>query len=151
MIGNMASDKGFNGLSIDFSEMIRKMKSTANYIGMFNAKTQQVKESLLTPVKSNASVTVSVFPQFLGTKQFDSPMYQARPLYSLTQQGKASLPVRVTLSRSFQDDREVVTIEEATDSQGNTLPKSAIRIMMQSLVDDGKHWLDKGEFDLSLR
>ncbi len=151
MIGNMASDKGFNGLSIDFTEMIKKMKSTANYIGMLNAKTQQVKESLLTPVKSNASVTITVFPQYLGTKQFDSPMYQARPLYSLSQHGSASLPVRVTLSRSFQDDKEVVSIEEATDSQGNTLPKSTIKIMMQSLVDDGKHWLDKGEFDLSLR
>lgn len=127
------------------------MKSTANYIGLFNSKLQQVKESLLTPTRSNASAEMSVFPQFLGTKQFDSPLYQARPLYGISLTGKAVMPVRITFSRSYQDDKEIVTIEEATDSQGNTLPKSAIRIRQQSLVDDGKHWLDKGEFDLSLQ
>lgn len=151
MIGNLASDKGFNGLTLDFTEMIKSMKSTANYIGIFNAKTQQVKESMLTPQRSNASANIAVFPQYLGAKQFDSPMYQARPLYGVFLEGKGSLPVRISFSRSFMDDRETVVIEEATDAQGNTLPKSAIRITQQSLVDDGKHWLDKGEFDLSLR
>lgn len=151
MIGNLASAEGFHGLSIDFTEMIRRMKSTANYIGLYNDKTGQVKESLLTPQRSSATANVAVFPQFLGAKQFDSPMYQARPIYSINLGGNATLPVRVTITRSYHDDREEVTIEEATDSRGNTLPKSAVKIVQQSLVDDGKHWLDKGEFDLSLR
>lgn len=150
MIGNMASTDGFNGFTLDFTQMIKAMKSTANYIGLYNPKTLQVKESLLSPQRSNASVDIAVFPQYLGAKQFDSPMYQSRPIYGLFLNGRASLPVRVTLSRSYQDDREEVTIEEATDSQGNTIPRSSIRCRMQSLVDDGKHWLDKGEFDLSL-
>ncbi|MDE5811574.1 MAG: virulence factor SrfB [Muribaculaceae bacterium] len=150
MIGNLAGSTGFNGLSIDFSRMIKEMHSTANYVGFFNAKTAQVRESILTPTRSNASATIALFPAYLGTKQFDSPLYQARPIYCVNLTGKATLPVRVTFTRSFRDDREKVEIDEATDAQGNTIPKSAIEIVAQSLVDDGKHWLDKGEFDLSL-
>ena len=151
MVGYMASTTGFNGMRIDFKEMIRKMKPTANYIGFYDDKTQQVKKSLLLPDKSNASTTIGAFPVFLGCKQFDSPLYQARPLYGLYFNGKRHEPVRVTLTRSYQEDREVVEIEEITDMSGNTLPKSTIEIVQQSIVADGKHWLDKGEFELSLK
>lgn len=151
MVGYMASREGFNGMMLDFSEMIRRMKSTANYIGLYNSKTQQVKESLLTPTKSNVSTTVTVFPAFLGCKQFDSALYQGRPLYGIYSYIKNGSPIRLTIARSYQDDREVLTIEEATDMQGNSIPRSAIELRQQSLVDDGKHWLDKGEFELSLK
>ncbi|MBD5247408.1 MAG: hypothetical protein HDS54_04490 [Barnesiella sp.] len=151
MVGYMASTVGFNGLRLDFSEMIRRMKPTANYIGFYDDKTQQVKTSLLLPDKSNASTTVGSFPVFLGCKQFNSPLYQARPLYGLYFTGKKNEPVRITLTRSFREDREVVEIEEISDIQGNTLPKSTVEIVQQSIVADGKHWLDKGEFELSLK
>ncbi|MDE6317248.1 MAG: virulence factor SrfB, partial [Muribaculaceae bacterium] len=114
-------------------------------------KTQQVKKSLLLPDRSNASTTVGSFPVFLGFKQFNSPLYQERPLYGLYFSGKKHEPVRITLSRSFQEDREIVEIEEISDIQGNTLPKSTVEIVQQSIVADGKHWLDKGEFELSLK
>ncbi len=151
MVGYMASTTGFNGMRIDFKEMIRRMKPTANFIGFYDDKTQQVKKSLLLPDKSNASATIGSFPVFLGCKQFDSPLYQARPLYGLYFNGKRHEPVRITLTRSYQEDREVVEIEEITDIQGNTLPKSTVEIVQQSIVSDGKHWLDKGEFELSLK
>lgn len=151
MVGFMASREGFHGLRLDFSEMIRRMKPTANYIGLFNSQTQQIKESMLTPTRSTASTTITVFPAFFGCKQFDTPLYQARPLYGIYSHLKNNSPLRVTISRSYQDDREVLDIEEATDAQGNTIPRSAIELIAQSLVDDGKHWLDKGEFELSLR
>ena len=151
MVGYMASTIGFNGLRIDFKEMIRQMKPTSNFIGFYDASTQLVKKSLLFPDKSNASTTIGSFPVFLGCKQFDSALYQARPLYGIYFAGKNNEPVRITLTRSYQEDREVVEIEEVTDMQGNTLPKSTIEIVQQSIVADGKHWLDKGEFELSLR
>lgn len=151
MVGYMASTIGFNGMRIDFTEMIRNMKSTANFIGFYDDKTQQVKNSLLLPNKSNASTTVGSFPVFLGCKQFNSPLYQARPLYGIYFNGKKHEPVRITFTRSFQDSREIVEIEEVTDMQGNILPKSTLEIVQQSIVSDGKHWLDKGEFELSLK
>lgn len=151
MVGYMASTTGFNGLRIDFKEMIRKMKSTANFVGVYDEKTQQVNKSLLMPNKSNATTTVGAFPIFLGCKQFDSPLYQARPLYGLYFNGKKHEPLRITLTRSYQENKEVVEIEEITDMQGNVLPKSNIEIVQQSIVADGKHWLDKGEFELALK
>lgn len=152
MIGNMAAETGFRQMTIDFTEMIKSMHPTSNYFGILNPKTQQVKESLLTPIKSSASATMAVFPQYLGAKQFDSPLYQARPLYCITlEDSQPMLPVRVSLSRAIDEDTEEVIIEEASDASGNSLPRNAIRIRRQTLVDDGRHWLDTGEFDLSLR
>ena len=53
-------------------------------------------------------------------------------------------------SRSFHDNRELLTIEEVCDSEGNTLPKNSVELVPQSLVD-GKYWLDNGEFELTVR
>jgi hypothetical protein len=42
-------------------------------------------------------------------------------------------------------------LDEVTDDQGNDIPRQQIELVPQSLVDDGKYWLDKGEFELSLK
>ncbi len=150
MIGSLASGHGFNGLAMDFSRMIKTMKSTANYLGVYNPRRQQVTTSFLTPTNSAASLDIAVFPAFIGCKQFDSPIYQARPLYAIyNHSNKPSL--RVTVERNYHEDRERITIEEACDNQGNTVPKAQVELVQQSLVDDGKYWLDKGEFELSIK
>lgn len=151
IIGHLASTTGFNGLRIDFSEMVRRMKSTANYIGFYDTSALLVSEPLLTPLKSTASATIAVFPSFLGCKQFSSSQYHGRPLYGIFRADNGSEPLRLTLSRSYQEDREKVEIEEVTDTAGNSVPKSSVEIIQQSIAADGKHWLDKGEFDLSLK
>ncbi len=152
MVGFLASGAqgNFNGLVIDFSRMARDMKSTASYIGQYNPKRLQVSTSLLTPETGSATIDVHVFPFFLGCKQLDSPLYQARPLYALYNHSSRS-PLRITLARNYFEDRELVTIEEATDHEGNALPPGKVEIRQQSLVDDGSYWLDKGEFILSVK
>ena len=150
MVGHLASSMGFNGLSIDFSRMIRDMKSTARYLGSYDTSRQQVPESFLSPTKSSATVQFVVFPSFIGCKQLDSPLYQARPLYAVyNTTGNHSL--RVTLTRNYHENREELEVDEVMDDQGNTLPKSAIELVQQSISDDGKYWLDKGEFGLSVK
>lgn len=150
MVGHLASSLGFNGLSIDFSRMIKEMKSTAHYIGDYNTRRQQVPVSYLTPSKSSATVQFVVFPAFLGCKQLNSPLYQARPLYAIYNNTN-SHSLRITLSRNYHEDREALEIEEVMDEQGNTLPKSSVDLVLQSITDDGKYWLDKGEFELSVK
>lgn len=59
--------------------------------------------------------------------------------------------MRITLARNYFEDRELATIEEATDHEGNALPPGKVEIRQQSLVDDGSYWLDKGEFILSVK
>ena len=150
MVGHLASSMGFNGLSIDFSRMIKDMKSTAHYIGDYNTRRQQVPTSYLTPGKSSATVQFVVFPAFIGCKQLNSPLYQARPLYAVYNNTN-SHSLRVTITRNYHESREDLEIDEVMDEQGNTLPKSSVDIVLQSITDDGKYWLDKGEFELSVK
>lgn len=149
MVGYMASHTGLRGLGIDFSKMIRRMKSTANYIGEYNTQRRQVQTAVLTPQKSTATLNIAVFPAFIGCRQLDSPIYQARPLYAIYNNSNRH-SLRVTLSRSFHDNRELLAIEEVCDSEGNTLPKNSVELVPQSLVE-GRHWLDNGEFELTVR
>ena len=129
--------------------MIKKMGSTANYIGVYNTRRQQVTEAVLTPTNASAALTLSVFPAFLGCRQFDSSIYQARPLYAIYNRGAAST-LQIRLSRSYNEDRELIVIEEATDSEYRNR-KNDLEFVLQSLADDGKHWLDKGEFELTIK
>ena len=150
MVGYLASHAGLKGLVIDFSKMTEKMKSTANNIGDSNYKRQVVTESVLTPAQSMATLNIAVFPAFIGCRQFDSPIYQARPLYAIyDKSGRGSLAV--TLSRNFHEDKEHLMIEDVTDAEGNTMPKGSIELVQQSLADDGNYWLDKGEFELTIK
>ena len=150
MVGHLASSQGFNGLSIDFSKMIEKMKSTACYIGDYNSRRQQVATSYLTPTKDSATVQFVVFPSFIGCKQLNSPLYQARPLYAIYNNTN-NHALRITLSRNYHESREDLEIDEVMDEQGNTVPKSSVELVLQSITDDGKYWLDKGEFELSVK
>ena len=150
MVGHLASSLGFNGLSIDFSRMIKQMKSTACYLGDYNTRRQQIQTSYLTPGTSSATVQFVVFPSFIGCKQFDSPVYQARPLYAIYN-NTSRHALRVTLTRNYYESREDLFVEEVMDDQGNTLPKTAVDLVLQSITDDGKYWLDKGEFELSVK
>lgn len=149
MVGYLASHAGLKGLIIDFSKMIKKMTSTANYMGEYNSGRQQVTNTLLSPTATIAALTISVFPAFIGCRQLDSTIYQARPLYAIYNHGKANT-LQVRLSRSFHEDKESIVIDEATDSEYRNC-KNDLELVQQSLVDDGKYWLDKGEFELTIR
>lgn len=150
MVGYLASTKGFNGMSVNFDRMIKDMKSTARYLGRYNSHRQQVPETFLSPSKGSATIQFVTFPSFIGCKQLDSPLYQARPLYAVYNNTDRKT-LRITLSRNYQESREDLAIEDIMDEEGNTLPKSAVDLVQQSITDDGKYWLDKGEFELSVK
>ena len=150
MVGFLSSTQGFNGMALDFSRMIKMMKPTSNYIGIYKSLRQRVDPTLLTPNKTSASFDLNVFPAALGCRQLDSVGYQARPLYAIYNYSN-SPSLRITISRFYRDDRELIMLDEVTDDQGNDIPRQQIELVPQSLVDDGKYWLDKGEFELSLK
>ena len=149
MVGFLASHAGLKGLNIDFSKMIKKMTSTANYMGEYNSRRQQVTTTLLSPSTMSATLTASVFPVYIGCRQLDSVIYQARPLYAIYNHGQ-STTLQIRLSRSYNDDKEQLIIEEAMDSEFRNR-KNELELVQQSLVDDCKYWLDKGEFELTIK
>ena len=149
MIGYHASHSGLLGLTMDFTQMIQQMTSTASYIGEYNSRRRQVTETLLSPTATTATLNISVFPAFLGCRQLDSVMYQARPLYAIYNKGNANT-VQLRISRSYVDNKELLILDEATDSEYRNV-KNDIELVQQSLVDDGKFWMDKGEFELTIK
>ncbi|MDE7380956.1 MAG: virulence factor SrfB, partial [Muribaculaceae bacterium] len=149
MVGHIASHEGFNGMWLDFTEMKKKMHSTARYMGIYRSGQNSVGESLLSPVKSSVTLELHTFPTFIGCRQFDSEKYQARPVYGIFNHTSKNM-LRITLSRSYHEDRETLTLEEVTDEDRNPIARKNVELKRMSLADDGKYWLDKGEFNLSV-
>ncbi len=149
MVAHLASHSGLKDLVIDLSKMITKMTSTANYIGEYNARRQQVTQTLLSPTTSSATMTVAVFPAYIGCRQFDSSIYQARPLYAIYN-NRSTGTLQVRLSRSFHEGKEDLIIEEALDHEYRNC-KNDLELVLQSLFDEGGYWLDKGEFELTIK
>ena len=145
MVGYLASSaNGFRGMSIDFSELIKRMTSTANYIGYYNAERYQVIESIITPKRGYVACNIASFPLYFGCKQLDAPIYQARPLYALyNNSGKSPLTIR--FSRDFSENREHVSIDEVMDSNGNLVNSNLVELIQQSIADE-RFWLDDGVF-----
>ena len=145
MVGYLASStNGFRGMSIDFSELIKRMTSTANYIGYYNAERYQVIESIITPKRGYVACNIASFPLYFGCKQLDAPIYQARPLYALyNNSGKSPLTIR--FSRDFSVNREHVGIDEVMDSNGNLVNSNLVELIQQSIADE-RFWLDDGVF-----
>lgn len=153
MIGYLASMDGVGlpgGLRLNMAELIKKMSSTAHYIGEFDTTSNQIKSSCLTPTKATATINTATFPLFLGCKQFDAPFYQARPLFAIYNYSGKS-PLTLNISRDYHENREDVRLEDATDINGNNINRNNIEIRQQSVVDDGQYWLDKGEFTLTIK
>jgi hypothetical protein len=150
MVGLLASQSGFNGLSIDFSHMIEKMESTANYLGLYDSLRQQVTESLLTPDNNTSTMEAQSFPVFIGCKKLDAVQYQARPIFAIYNHSDKQI-LRMTLSRDYSENKEAIVLEEVSDIDGNIIPKGSVELVQQSIVNDGKHWLDKGEFELAIK
>lgn len=150
-VGYLASTTGFNGLVLDFSNLAKTMKSTACYMGIYDEDLQEVRLPFLTPENSTATLKgVSVFPCYIGCKQFDAPKYQARPLYAIYNNSNAA-QLNIMLQRNYYENRELITIEDVTDMEGDTIPTSEVDLHMQTLASDGNFWMDKGAFTLKIQ
>lgn len=150
-VGYLASTTGFNGLVLDFSRMAKDMKSTARYMGVFDEELQEVRTPLLTPENGTCTLKgVSVFPCYIGCKQYNSPKYQARPIYAIYNHSGVN-QLNIMLQRNYFEDRELLTLEDVTDMEGETIPTSQVDLRMQSLAQDGKFWMDKGAFTLRIQ
>ena len=150
-VGYMASTSGFNGLVLDFSQLSTTMKSTAKYIGFYDKDMKEVETPFLTPQNSTANLKgVSVFPCFIGCKQFNSPKYQARPLYAIYNHSKAQ-QLNIMIQRNYYEDREKITVEDVSDMEGETIVPSDVELRLQTLADEGCFWMDNGAFTLNIQ
>lgn len=150
-VGYLASTVGFNGLVLDFSSLAKTMKSTAKYIGLYDEELQEVRTPFLTPDNSTAKLKgISVFPCYIGCKQFNAPKYQTRPLYAIYNNSGIS-QLNIMLQRNYHEDRELLTLEDITDMEGEPISNSDVELRLQTLAQDGNFWMDKGAFTLKIQ
>lgn len=150
-VGMLASSVGFQGLILDFSTLAKRMKSTACYLGKYDCDLKEVKNPFLTPQHSSALLKgIANFPYFIGCKLLGSDKYQARPIFAIY--NNSGVPqINIMLQRNYHEDRELITVEDVTDMEGDTIDKNKIDLRLQTIASDGNHWLDKGAFDLSIQ
>jgi hypothetical protein len=55
------------------------------------------------------------------------------------------------IQRNYFEDRELITLEDATDMQGDAVSNLDVEIRLQTLADDGCFWMDKGAFTLKIQ
>ena len=150
-VGYLASTTGFNGLVLDFSNLAKTMKSTACYLGIYDEDLQEVRSPFLSPENSVATLKgVSVFPCYLGCKQFNAPKYQARPLYAIYNNSNYA-QLNIMLQRNYFEDREHIYVEDVTNMEGDTVPIDDVDLRLQTLASDGNFWMDKGSFTLKIQ
>ena len=150
-VGYIASTTGFNGLVLDFSMMSKLMKSTARFMGPIDDNLHEVRTPFISP-DSNTTLLkgISVFPYYIGCKQFDVPKYHARPIYAIY--NNSGVPqLNIVLQRRNQDNREALTIEDVTDMEGDSVALSDVVLRLQTLANGGYFWMDKGAFKLDIQ
>lgn len=147
MVGFKASNGTCPDMELDFSKVVKNLKSTARYIGIYKTRNQQVDEVLLSPTQNSVMLRDQSYPVFLGCKQFSTPNYSARPLYAIYNHS-SSASINIMLQRNYMQNREELQIISAMDKDGNDIPLTDIELVQQSIADDGLYWLDKGEFEL---
>ena len=59
-------------------------------------------------------------------------------------------PLKITISREINEDKEKLTLEEVTDKDGNTLNKNFFLLQVQSMSEVENFWLDSGIFSLNI-
>lgn len=149
-IGYLASNGKIKDFNLDFSELSRKMRSKSNFIGPYKCDEQIVTEPMLSPDSSFVTWTIGNFPFYVGAKRLNTPSYQSRALFTINKvDDSINLgTIKITISRSYTEDSELLKIEDAQDKDNNSQIDN-IELLPQTLAgSDGQesYWLDNGAF-----
>ena len=83
MLGYLASAAGgFNGFSLDLSVLGEKLIPTTSFFLINNSLANRNK-CFITPTCQVGTICENSFPIYIGSKQFDIPIYPIRPFYVL--------------------------------------------------------------------
>lgn len=165
-VGYLASHGRIQGLQFNMDEMKQRMISTANYMGSLDMSKETIsrEELKLNPdeKKSSARFEAHGLPHYIVCKQINTEHYEARPIYSLSlrpdiEREQAEMEynlqtIRFTVSRQFNIDKEDLTLEQATDADGNDV-MDILQFKEQSLVINNgqdRYWLDSGVFKIEV-
>ncbi|QQS27598.1 MAG: virulence factor SrfB [Sphingobacteriales bacterium] len=169
-----------NNFRINLDLMKTTLTSTAEYFGVFNRQLNRVDDIFLSPDVNRKIILIHSLPTTFGFKRLLAEFYPSRPIYLLELNWeeikkfvvsknpnfednrkkeevekyiinlKNRMPYRVSLSREYHDNKEILKIESIEDKEGNLIQKSFIKLKIKTIVEDEGYWLDSGEFLLKV-
>ena len=163
---------------LDTELLKRSFNSSANYIGRLS--NNLIENSILDLDVHEATFQITSLPYLLGYKKIHSINYPASALYSfqlnedriaeisrkkiaddfdkisdsaedIKYRIRSKMPIKVTVSREFIENKEFLKIEGVTDVEGADISKAFFSLNPQTMQDPAGFWLDTGEFKLSTR
>lgn len=180
MIGQIASNGGLNGFTLDLSELNARLQPTTDFFGYLDGNLVYT-DSFLTPDNNVATIEVNSLPYRIGTRQRDIPSYPSRPFYLIDfndykiedrvrgrydddiddntiatgirnekQKIMRGFPLKVRLARDYSADKEQINVDSIDDAQGNSVNRNFINMQVQSMSEVDNYWLDSGIFNLNV-
>lgn len=163
---------------INNKHLCLKLVSTADYIGP--VKQGVIQDVVLHSKNSDGTLVAHSLPFQIGFKNIDSIHYPSRNIYAidfndqkiretLSRKGttdagrlndaveafkhkiRSRMPLKFTLTREVEKDKEFVVISEVTDVEQDDVSKSYFELHTQTLPETTGYWLDSGEFTLNIR
>lgn len=166
-------------LKIDTENLSKKIVSTADFIVK---NKDNVKEVILNPKKNENTIFIDSLPYQFGYSKFNVTNYPYSDLYTVkinrTEVEKIvrlkypakdelfyrnqtdveinsinqNLPLKVLISRDYEESKEMLKIESVEDSEGNEKTIKYFYLTYQTLPNNNNgFWLDSCEFTLNIR
>ena len=145
------------------TEPLKKIKSTANFIGKYNPNSAKISEENVFFKKNDdeAEVKFSGGHLLLGKRQLENPNWLASPIYQIKYKDKYaaenlreknySPPYKIIVKRSEISKEEIEYEALASDKEGNDMNFDDYFLLTpQSLPDEFGYWLDTGCFSLDI-
>jgi hypothetical protein len=162
---------------IDTTSLKNELKSTAHFLG--NLEKNRIKNSFMLENEEEAEFMIYDLPYHIGFKRINSSNYPAKHLYtfqfnnvnireqlglqlhsqatSITDvvenrknQLRGKLPFKITVRREYEKDKEKLKIDYIQDKDLGDVSKLNFELKLQTLEFEEGHWLDSGEFNLSI-
>ncbi|GEM55969.1 virulence factor SrfB [Flavobacterium branchiophilum] len=167
--------KKINDFELDIENLKKDIISNADTISKQNF---QNKEIILSPKKNDNTITINRIPEYFGYSKFDSKNYPISSLNALSFNDEEilkslknkypnkdfdfysnqlaieknkfiqALPLKINITRDFDESKEIVKIESIEDAEGNDRPTKYLSFSFQTLNDVRGYWLDTCEFNL---
>jgi hypothetical protein len=175
MIGDYVSQRGvMNGFSMNLSELGKKMLPTTDYFAVAQNEEPFITPDINNATIDVGHFPFRIWCRQLDSPQYPTrPFYlldfnrekieskikdkQANEFWDKNQikfavdreieQLQLASPYSFTIiRRSYLDDRETLEIESIENRHKEDIPTSHFTLQIQSMSENGKYWLDSGEF-----
>ncbi len=142
--------------TIDTSLLKQKFDSTADYIGEYDVNKARLKDVILDPNTDNKSINFFGH-MLLGMRQMPAEDWIATPMFKITYSNfdaakrlKDREPLTFDIERNPRDKEGLKSLRNIIDKNGNKIPATDLKVVLQTLADEHGYWLDTGIFLIQL-